>query len=171
MAALLEQRLRMGLLEIAGADLGRRDLRGYGEHRRARAVAVEQPIDQVQIAGTTTAGADGEGTGEVGFGAGSEGGDLLVPDVHPLDLALAAQRVGQTVQTVADDAVDALDTGCREGFGELIGHGLCHRSLSSVDDFARCKHFTICTWRRVRPAMKSALIGLAPARYTEPLRP
>ncbi len=35
MTALLEQSLRMGFLEISGADLGRRDLRRNGKHRHA----------------------------------------------------------------------------------------------------------------------------------------
>jgi len=38
--------------------------------------------------------------------------------MHPLDLALTPQRVGQPVQAVADDAVDALDAGGRQGLGE-----------------------------------------------------
>ena len=48
----------------------------------------------------------------MGFSAGREGTDFLVPDVHSLDLALAPQRVCDAVETVADDAVDALDAGC-----------------------------------------------------------
>jgi hypothetical protein len=49
---------------------------------------------------------------------------LFVADVDPLDLALASQRIGRPVQAVADDAVDPLDPGRREGFSELIGDGL-----------------------------------------------
>ena len=64
------------------------------------------------------------------LGAGREGGDLLVPDMDPLDLALPAERVGQPVQAVADDAVDPLDAGCGEGFGELIGHSFRHGYFS-----------------------------------------
>jgi hypothetical protein len=62
------------------------------------------------------------------LGTGREGRDLLVTDMHPCDPALPADRVGQAVQAVADDAVDALDAGGREGLGELIGDG-CHLSL------------------------------------------
>ena len=120
MAAFLEQRLGMGFLEIAAADLGGRDLRGDRQHRHARAMAIEQAVDEVQIAGSAAPRADGELAGQMRLGAGREGGDFFVPDVDPFDLALAADRVGQTVQAVADDAVDALDAGGREGFGELI---------------------------------------------------
>jgi hypothetical protein len=43
-----------------------------------------------------------------------------MPDMHPLDLVLGTDRIGKTVQAVADDAVDALDAGRRERLGELI---------------------------------------------------
>ena len=105
MAALPEQLFGMGLLEIPGADLGGRDLRSNAEHRHARAMAIEQPVDQVKVSGSAAAGADGEFTGEMGLGAGCEGGDFLMPDMNPFDLALAAQRVGDPMlRAVADDA-------------------------------------------------------------------
>ncbi len=122
-AALLEQRLRVGFLEIAGADLGRRYLCGDAEHGDPRAVAVEQAVDEMQITGPAAAGADGELTRQMRLGARRESCDLLVAHVDPLDLALAPQRVGQPVQAVADDAIDALDASGREGFGELICDG------------------------------------------------
>ena len=57
------------------------------------------------------------------LGAGREGRDFFMPDMHPLDLVLGADRIGESVQAVADDAIDALDAGCRKGCGELI----CYR--------------------------------------------
>ena len=71
-------------------------------------MAVEQTVDEVQVAGPATAGADGERAGEMSVGTGRERSDLLVAHMEPLDLALAADRVGQAVQAVADDAVDPL---------------------------------------------------------------
>ena len=53
-------------------------------------------------------------------GAGRESRHFFMPDMHPLDLALAADRVGEPIQAVADDAIDALDAGRRESLGELI---------------------------------------------------
>ena len=47
--------------------------------------------------------------GEVGFGTGGEGGGLFVADVHPFDGAVFAQGVGEAVERVAGEAVDALD--------------------------------------------------------------
>ncbi|MGY4379652.1 hypothetical protein ACVWZ3_007291 [Bradyrhizobium sp. i1.3.6] len=42
--------------------------------------------------------------------------------MNPFDGAAAAQRLGETVQTVADDAVDALDAGLLERCHEQIGY-------------------------------------------------
>ena len=131
--ALLEQVLRMGFLEISGADLGRRDLRRNRKHRHARAVTIEQAIDEVQIAGSAAAGADRELSCQVRLGAGRESRDLLVPDMHPFDLALASQSVGQAIQAVADDAIDPLDARCSEGLRKLISYCFCHIVLLGRD--------------------------------------
>jgi hypothetical protein len=129
MAALFKQGLRVRFLKIAGADFGRRNLRGDGQHRHARPVAIEQPVDQVQIARPAAPGADREFPRQMRLGACRECANLLVPDMDPLDLGLAPDRVGQSIQTVADNAVDPLDTGCREGFRKLISNSFCHVSL------------------------------------------
>jgi hypothetical protein len=60
------------------------------------------------------------------LGAGRESGDLLVPDVNPVDLALPSDGVGQTVEAVADDPLDPPDARRGKGFRKLVGHGLCH---------------------------------------------
>jgi hypothetical protein len=57
--ALLKQDLRMSFLEISSADLGRRDLRRNRKHWDTRAMAVEQAVDEVQIAGPAAAGTNG----------------------------------------------------------------------------------------------------------------
>jgi hypothetical protein len=45
--------------------------------------------------------------------------------MDPLDLVLPADGIGQPVQAVADDAVNAFDPGRCQGFGELFRY-LCH---------------------------------------------
>jgi hypothetical protein len=60
------------------------------------------------------------------LGPGGKSGNLLVPDMDPLDLALAANGIGNTVEAVADDAINPLDTRRREDFGELISYSSCH---------------------------------------------
>src|ERR1700687_586798 len=91
-------------------------------------------------------------------GAGGKGGDLLVPDMHPLELALAADGVRQAVQAIADNAVNPLDASGCERVGELIRHGLRHVSLSPEEDCRKPQYCTIRSWRRLRPEMNSALI-------------
>ena len=128
MAALFEQVLRVGFLKIAGAGFGRRNLGGDREHRDARPVTIIEAVDQVQIARAAAAGADRERAGQMRLRTRRKRGDLLVPDMDPLDLALPANRVGQPVQAVADNAVDPLDTGGGKGFSKLISDQFCHVS-------------------------------------------
>src|SRR5258708_37873545 len=99
----------MGFLEIARANLGRRNVSRDRHHGQARAVAVEQTIDQVQVARTATSGADRETTCDMRVRAGRERGDFLVPDMQPSNAAMAAQRIGEAIEAAAHDSVDALD--------------------------------------------------------------
>jgi hypothetical protein len=46
-------------------------------------VAVEQTIDEMQVAGPAAAGADRELAGEMGFASGGKRRDFLVPDMNP----------------------------------------------------------------------------------------
>jgi hypothetical protein len=126
MTAFLEKRLRVCLLEITAADLGRGDVGGDAEHRDPRAMTIEQSIDEVQIAGSAAACADGEFSRQMRLGAGRECGDLLMAYVEPLDLAVAAHGIGQSIEAVADDAIDALDTRGSQRFHELVSNDLCH---------------------------------------------
>src|SRR6202030_1218538 len=126
MAALPEQRLRMGFLEISGADLGRRYLRCDAEHGHSGAMAIEQAIDEMEVAGSAATGANGEVSRQVRFGPRREGGHFLVPNMDPFDLALAPQRVGQPVQAVAHDTIDTLYAGGGENLRELVGYGSGH---------------------------------------------
>ncbi len=55
-----------------------------------RAVAVEQAVYQMQVAGAAAACTDGEFACDMRFATGREGRDLLVPGMNPLDSALPA---------------------------------------------------------------------------------
>src|SRR6516225_11396521 len=94
----------------------------------------------MQVAWSAAAGADRELTREMGLATGGERRDLLVPDVNPFDLALASQRVGQPVEAVADDAVNAFDSRRHENIGKLIRDPLCHRSFPPRAPDARSGH-------------------------------
>ncbi len=126
MTAFLEQVLRMRLLKVTGADLRRRDMGRDRQHRHPRPVAVEQAIDEVQIARSAAARAHREFTCQVRLGAGSEGGNFLVPDMDPLDLALTANGIRQTIETIADDAIDPLDARGGQCCCELVCYRVCH---------------------------------------------
>jgi hypothetical protein len=78
----------MRFLEVPGADLGRGNLRGNGEHGHTRSVAVKEAIDKMQIA-RSAAAADREITRKMRLRTRSKGRDLLVPDMNPFDLFLA----------------------------------------------------------------------------------
>jgi hypothetical protein len=89
-------------------------------------VTIEKAVDEMQIARSAAPRADGKLARQMRLGARGEGGDLLVPDMQSLDLALSAKRVGQTVQAVADNAVYPLDARRSEDFGELVSNRFCH---------------------------------------------
>jgi hypothetical protein len=122
----------MGFLKISGAQLSRRNLRRNGKHRHARPVTIEQAIDQMKIAGAAAPGADRKLSRQVRLRTGRESCDLLVPDMHPLDLALAADRIGQSIQAVANDAIYPLHAGSSEGFHELISDRFSHSGSPSL---------------------------------------
>ena len=134
-AAFAEQDGRMGLLEIAAADLGAGNLGGDREHRHAVAMAVEQTVDEMQVARPAAAGADRELAGHVRLGAGGERRHLLVAHVHPADAA-GAQGFGEAVERIADDAPDAFDARGRERLHQLIRDPLGHGRPSTDVDHA-----------------------------------
>jgi hypothetical protein len=53
-------------------------------------------------------------------------GNLLVPDMKPLDFAVPADSIRQTIQAIADNAVDAFHARGGECFDKLVSHCLCH---------------------------------------------
>ena len=95
-------------------------------------MTVEQPVDEVQVAGSAATGADDETPREVSLRTGCECRHFLVPHVNPFDLALAPQGVRDAVETVADDSVHALDAGARENLDELIRDRSGHQMLPAT---------------------------------------
>ena len=113
--ALLEDAVRVRLLEVGGADLDARDVRGNGQDGRTRAVRVVQAVDEVQVARATRARAHGELARELSLGRSRERRRLLVTDVNPVDAALCraaglAHGVDDRVERIADNAVDPVDS-------------------------------------------------------------
>ena len=128
-AALLEQVLRMGFLKVAEADFRRRNMCGDRQHRLMIAVAIEQPVDQMQIAGAAATGADSELAGRGGVCARCECSDFFVTRMHPADRAELVEAVRQSVETVASHAPDALDARGCERFRQIVGDGVAGHKL------------------------------------------
>ena len=113
--ALFEDAVRVRLLEVGGADLDARDVRGNGQDGRARAVRVVQAVDEVQVAWAARARAHGELACELSLGRSRERRRLLVAHVNPVDAALLgaagfAHGVDDWVEGIADNAVDPMDS-------------------------------------------------------------
>jgi hypothetical protein len=53
--------------------------------------------------------------------------------MHPFDLTLAAQGVGEPIQAIADDAVNPLHAGCDEYFHKLICYISWHQYLLPIE--------------------------------------
>src|SRR5947199_404614 len=95
------------------------------------AVAIVQPVDQVQVAGAAAAGADGELAGEVRLCARGEGRGLLVPHVHPSKLVLSPDGVGDPVQRVSGDSIDPRDPSAGEGLYKQLRDRLLSHDVPS----------------------------------------
>ena len=80
----------------------------------------------MQVARAATAGAHRELSGEVGLGAGREGRALFMANVNPLDGFQSPQGIVESVQRVADDAINALDARLRERFRHVVRCGPAH---------------------------------------------
>ena len=123
--ALLEEHLRVGLLEEGGADLRRRDVAGNGEDLGAVAVGVVQALDEVSVARAAGRRAHRELAGGQGVGARGKRSGFLVAYVNPLDVGLT-QRISNRVEGVADNTVNALHALLFQGLNELLRKSLCH---------------------------------------------
>jgi hypothetical protein len=84
-AAILEQAFRMSCLKIVDPDLTGGDVRGDSQNRNAAALAIEQAIDQMQVAWTAAASANCKASGQMSFGACREGGGLFMAHVDPVN--------------------------------------------------------------------------------------
>ena len=112
-AASLEQKFGMRLLEIIGTDLGAWNMCRNCENRNGAPMAIEEPVDEMKVTGTATPGADCQLAGDVRIGARGEGRHFLVADVNPLDGLLSAYLVDYPVERIADYSVNSLDPGRR----------------------------------------------------------
>ena len=131
-AALTEQVLGVGLLEVPATDLLAGDVGGDGQHRHPAAVGIEEAVDQVQVAGPAAGGHHRQLSGDGGLASGCKRRRLFVADVFPADRAVAAQRVSETVERIPGKAVDAANPGGLQGLDDVVGDGGHDRFLLSA---------------------------------------
>jgi len=122
----------MRLLEIIGADLAAWDMCRDCENRHSAAMAIEEPVDKMKVAGTATPGTDGKLAADVRVGACCKGRYFLMADVNPLNGFLSPHSVGYPVERIADYSVDSLNARrgerryqafrhCRHDFSPIVG--------------------------------------------------
>ncbi len=75
------------------------------------------------------------------FRSGRESRHFLVPDMDPLHAFATPNGIGDGIQAVADDPVDALDASGGEGGDELVGDFLGHDRSSALQTKARAECF------------------------------
>ena len=75
----------MGGLEIVNADFAAGNVSGDRQHGHAVALAIEQAVDQMQVAGATATGAHRKASGKMSLRPGRESRGLFMPHMDPVD--------------------------------------------------------------------------------------
>jgi hypothetical protein len=107
-------------------------------------MAIEEPIDQVQIARAAASGAYGEFARQLRLSAGGKGRDFFVPDGNPLDLIAHAQRFGDAIERITHQSIDTAHIGGFEDLDYSVGNiGHLKPPLCVAKKWRR-KHYRIC---------------------------
>src|SRR4029077_15168240 len=126
MAALREEMFGIGLLKISAANFPAGNLGGNGEDGNAVALTVVEAINQMHIPRATASGTYCQLASEMGLGAGGESRCLLVSYPHPANVLSNANRICNSVERVAWDSIDPLDTGFSQNVNQQLGHCFSH---------------------------------------------
>src|SRR5277367_5063301 len=110
----------MGSLKVINPYLGAWDVRGDSQNRYAAALAIEQTVDQMQVARTAAAGADRKASGEMGLCSRCESGGLFVAHVDPVNRLPSSQRVGKAVERIADNSINPFHAGLLKCFDKEL---------------------------------------------------
>src|SRR5215469_17885779 len=94
-------------------------------------MTVEQPIDEMKIAGPAASGTYSKLSCDVRLGAGGKGCHFLVPCVDPFNRLLAPHRVEYAVERVADDSVNPFHSGMGQSLHQDFRNG-SHDSSGSI---------------------------------------
>src|SRR5216684_2618838 len=144
-AALREKMFWVGLLKISAPDFIAWNLRRNGENRNTAAMAVIEPINQMQVTGTAAAGADRQTPCEMRFRSSSKRRRLFMPYVNPLHSFACANRIRDPVERVAGNAVNSLNS-C---FRQYIHQQVCYVFLGHDDILSEGmkEELTFVRWR------------------------
>jgi hypothetical protein len=85
-------------------------------------MAIEEPVDEMKVAGPATPRTDCKLAGHVRVGARSKGRHFLVTDVNPFNSFLSTHRLSDSIERIADYSIDSLDAGRSEGRYQVFGY-------------------------------------------------
>jgi len=125
-AALPKERIRVRFLKVAATYFTAGDLSGDGQNRDTAAMRIIEAVDEVRISRAAASGAHCEFPGEVRFRAGRKGGRFFVADVNPLHGTALAENIGNAVERIAGNAIDAFDARLGQGVYKKFSNGLVH---------------------------------------------
>lgn len=121
-------------LKVTAADFGLGDMGGDGEDGSAVAVTVVKAIDQMQGTGATGTEYGGNGSGNIGVCSGGKGARFFVADIDESDFPIAVMNgVDQGIRRIADNSVNAFDTGIDHERDKVLGNGLGHGASFRMD--------------------------------------
>src|ERR1019366_7512543 len=134
-ARLIKEAFGVGFLEEAGPYLGGWDVRRKHQNGCARAVRVEDALNQMSVAWAAARCADGELAVYLRLCRGRECCGFFIADVNPVDPALgraatAAHGVGEGIQAVAHEAKDVSDARLHQQFDKLVGSAFRGKRLT-----------------------------------------
>ncbi len=99
---------------------------GDRQHRHMIAVAVEQPVDEMEVARTARSGANRQLTADLRLGTSGESGNLFMTRRHPVDSAHTIEAVAQPVKRISGDSPDTLDARAFQRLRNQRGNGVLH---------------------------------------------
>ena len=143
-AAVGEDLLGCGLLEVVASDLVARDVRRDREDRSAVPLAVVEPVEEMQAAGAGRAEHRSGSSRNLRCRTGRKSACLFVADMDELDLgSVPTHRVDDWVRGITHDPEDMGDPGPHHQVDEGLRNGLRHVSppRSWVDCASPDEHY------------------------------
>ena len=103
-------------MKIAAADFLTGDLGGDCQDRRAAAMAIIKPVNEVHVPGPATSGTHRQLAGHMGLRPGREGGRFLVTHADSLNVLALADFLQQAIKRIAHHPVNPFHAGGDQRF-------------------------------------------------------